>query len=66
MVKGLADFLRSRRDRIVRQQAFLEPRWDHTFGAQPPSEVTVELVDFDSLMEQSKEFELSFKEANHG
>jgi hypothetical protein len=55
-VKALADFLRKHRHRIVREQSVLEPRWDMTFGEQPPTTATIEVIDFDRLCEAIDEF----------
>lgn len=67
MIKGLAEFLKDRRDKIVatvkynkvhRRVGYSEyTQWDET-----QSYDTMEVVDFDSLMEQIEEFENSFKQ----
>lgn len=61
-MKGLSKWLRARRDRIVRKMELLESRWDQTYGPQDPVPTTVEVVDFDQLMQEIEAFEKSFKE----
>lgn len=66
MIKGLADFLRERKDRIVKTERTNVVREktgysDMTWWFTTVSFDEVEVVDFDSLMEQIEEFEKSFK-----
>jgi anaerobic ribonucleoside-triphosphate reductase len=66
-IKGLANFLKERREKIVRKE-----RTNVVYTTVGYSEYTqwhttksfdeVEVVDFDLLMEQIEEFEKSFKE----
>jgi len=72
MIKGLAAFLKSKREQITRKirtnivretVGYSEyTQWDTTVSFDE-----VETVDFDALMEQIAEFEASFKkkETNH-
>lgn len=66
MIKGLAEFLRSRRDEITRTERVNVVRkrvgyseytqWDTTISFDE-----IEVVDFESLMQQIEEFEESFE-----
>ncbi len=67
MIKGLAEFLRSRKDEITRSVRVNVVRervgyseytqWDTTVSFD-----AIEVVDFESLMQQIEEFEESFEE----
>lgn len=67
MIKGLAEFLRSRKDEITRTERVNVVRervgyseytqWDTTVSFDE-----IEVVDFESLMQQIEEFEASFEE----
>ena len=54
----LANWLLDRREDIVREVQVLEPRWDPTYGAQPPAETTIEVVDFDKLCRAIDDFQV--------
>lgn len=60
-MKKFIEFLRNKRASIVREVKVLEPRWNPTYGQQDPSEMTLEVIDFDRLLEEMEDFENTFK-----
>lgn len=67
MIKGLAEFLRSRKDEIIRTERvnIVRERTGYSEYTQWDTTVSfdeIEVVDFDSLMQQIEEFEETFQE----
>lgn len=61
ILEQLPEFLRSRRSSIVKSRELLVENWDPTYGKQDPSVETVDVVDFDALMDAIDEFAETFR-----
>lgn len=57
----LTEYLRSQRNYIVKTRELLAESWSPTYGPGQPSTETVEVVDFDALMNAIDEFSEKFK-----
>ncbi len=58
----LIDFLKERKDKIVKTVEVAVPKWSHTYPNETGCE-DLEVIDFDSLMKEISEFEETFKDA---
>ena len=57
----LSDYLRHVKDMIVRKETVLVENWSPTYGEQDPSGITIDVIDFDALLNAIDEFEKEFK-----
>lgn len=58
----LTDYLRDKKDKIVREVTVLEPQWSCTYGAQDPKETSIDIVDFEALLQEIDNFTESLKD----
>lgn len=57
----LVEFLRTQKSKIVREhRVHAPPAWDPTYGNNEPSTETLEIVDFEALLDAIDEFHAEF------
>lgn len=62
MLVALIEYLRARREGLVRSVEVLEPRFCITFPPTHPATISMDIVDFDQLLGTIDEFAATFKE----
>ena len=60
-MKRLVNFLRDQKYKFVRNQDVLVEVYDPTYGLQEPRSETIEVLDFDALLDAIDEFTEGFK-----
>lgn len=56
VLQEFAAFLRERKSSVVRSRDVLVERWDPTYGRQDPGTETIDVIDFERLLEEMDAF----------